>query len=1013
MPKETALSSPRVSSRPYAVHLYEHDPANDEIQQTLRVKPETKSALATASVRRPPGPTVSGTAPSSTGTTSSLVAKIRKQAKELSELHEELATKEKTIQKLQQSRLHGGGGVAAGVGGHKGKEVEEWKTKYLKEQKKYDTSLKKLHEMKAALDMKDQEKQRLVGHFDQFDQALRDLRNARARCEEGGADTHFTSDEERMYVRLLEEGMQVKAEEFNVSGHAELMVVLAELRQTIQGQAEKLRAKDQQILALQVEKANSMHTAHTDVESTTNSLASMTKQKEAIIDYAQSLSDKHSAMDSQNAELTAQVATLNQLHEHTAVELKSVAERYATLVANFDAVQLDNAALKQTLAQLQGQSQDKDARLAALYDECQAARQQVRDMKTLQDDLLNGIGDAKDSERKWKDKADASQRQLDDVLIKLTAAQHDVAGMTHQQSQADTVLSTLKGEVESLKASVVRLQQDKDRLQTECDHMREYENAVTDRSQHRKSYTAVAESERTLRADLHMIDMFVHSTPHHHSSSPSTHNTHAKPDNNEAASSSFVEWYIVGDVVSRVAVLDQRRLPPQLVQRLPRFSSFLNQVFVAVDTLIHHVSMVDTSWKRERFNLVAARDAFESSAALIQTELDMMRQWSFQLHDELQHTSRAKVEIDQQYQTSTAVAKEASERAQELEQSYAACLQTLRTTQAAVESVNLELTQVDCQRHALAAQVEDLAVRLEKSQQEVSDLRSEATTRTQSLDTATKQLQESQTDVEKWIAAHARLNEKLKEVTLDAAAHDSLVEECAALKQKVAESDRVIATVSDDQRRHLDAMQTHSKQLEAAIWEVFSTVQSHLPKSQATKPDDATTALRHLPILLERIVQHQIKTLTHESMKVALLQNCQSVDYQDPSLCLLRELKTDLQQLTDENQALKAQLSDCRADYMTHLYAPPREDSSKPPMPQQAKTALIVPRTQNNADIVDALRKKLKAKATAMLPINQPRVAGGRSHATADEYVANTRASSLDEQLDQLHAAFASFRTDV
>ncbi|RHY70552.1 hypothetical protein DYB38_011967 [Aphanomyces astaci] len=74
---------------------------------------------------------------------------------------------------------------------------------------------------------------------------------------------------------------------------------------------------------------------------------------------------------------------------------------------------------------------------------------------------------------------------------------------------------------------------------------------------------------------------------------------------------------------------------------------------------------------------------------------------------------------------------------------------------------------------------------------------------------------------------------------------------------------------------------------------------------------------------------------------------------------------------------------------------------------------MIVPRTQNNADIVDALRKKLKAKTTAMLPINQPRVAGGRSHATADEYVANTRASSLDEQLDQLHAAFASFRTDV
>ncbi|RHY34772.1 hypothetical protein DYB32_000648 [Aphanomyces invadans] len=181
---EAVVSSPCFPTRLPTAVASEFDSVADEALQTLRVKPASKSVVAAsfAASRDPTGQTPSTrTVPSSTGTTSSLVAKIRKQAKELSELHEELAAKEKIIQKLQQSRLHGG--AAGATGQHKGKEIEEWKSKYLKEQKKYESSLKKLQEMKAVLDAKEQDKQRLVEHFKQFEDALHDLREARCRTK--------------------------------------------------------------------------------------------------------------------------------------------------------------------------------------------------------------------------------------------------------------------------------------------------------------------------------------------------------------------------------------------------------------------------------------------------------------------------------------------------------------------------------------------------------------------------------------------------------------------------------------------------------------------------------------------------------------------------------------------------------------------------------------------------------------------------------------------------------------
>jgi len=54
-----------------------------------------------------------------------------------------------------------------------------------------------------------------------------------------------------MYISILEEAVQLKADEINVSGHAELLIVLAELRNKVQQHEDMLNTKDEFVKELE------------------------------------------------------------------------------------------------------------------------------------------------------------------------------------------------------------------------------------------------------------------------------------------------------------------------------------------------------------------------------------------------------------------------------------------------------------------------------------------------------------------------------------------------------------------------------------------------------------------------------------------------------------------------------------------------------------------------------------------------------------------------------------------
>jgi len=161
------LVSPRSSEHSYA-GAFEYEPVMNEPDKSsvYLLNQSLRQMQSAAGVNITTVETIDTSA-----SNTALVSKIRKQAKELSELHEELSTKEKIIEKFRSSRLVSGSNVQR-IKGNKSN-VEEWRLKYQQERKKYEICLRRLKETKAIVDQKEKEKRRIHQHSENIGIAMK------------------------------------------------------------------------------------------------------------------------------------------------------------------------------------------------------------------------------------------------------------------------------------------------------------------------------------------------------------------------------------------------------------------------------------------------------------------------------------------------------------------------------------------------------------------------------------------------------------------------------------------------------------------------------------------------------------------------------------------------------------------------------------------------------------------------------------------------------------------------
>ncbi|EQC31823.1 hypothetical protein SDRG_10611 [Saprolegnia diclina VS20] len=944
MPFGTALRSPSGSERDFAAGAYEYEP---ELPRPSKRAPAKAPPLATS--------------------TTALITKIRKQAKELSELHEELATKDKLIEKLRSAKMSGQVIVQGERQRIKSKEAEadEWKLKFEREQKRCEAALRRIKDLKSTFN----------------NTSSSPTTPAPYSPAKSVASSSEASDDpdQRNYIRILEDAVRIKADELNISGHAELLLVLAELRHTTSTQDEALKLKDARISEL--ERLQSGPEAPNAKE-----------QSDAIMDYAHSLSDKQKTMASHTAELSQQVTKLREDLAASQAELRKVADQYNALLTDYDATQAALAVASHARTAVEQTNKDNEARLAAFEAAADGQANTLHELKALQDELLQSISEAQTRER-------SAQQSLHDLRAELQsaiAAKDDTDRRSARLHESVAYLeqdnATLRDDVAALRQSYQTLQAAKTALQTELDEMRAFEASFGDLSAVRKGYADVTETARKLRTDLHTIDQFVSHAPRLDvSSSAGSHG-------------SFLEWFLVGDLVGRVALLEQRRLPPPFLERLPKLAAYLHEIYNSVSNVVSHVAQMEASWAREKFNLVAARDAFDASATLMQNELGMMQTWNAQLHDDCQQKHRRLVEIEQRLSVADALVAETSARSNELQDQLNESQDALVQLRLQVETDATQKHVQEEELHCLREQVADMAERVAAASASTAAITRERDEARSALEQLRAALATAQCDVDEARAAHDALSataDRLRVEKIDLEA--SLGTLTSRLHEIEASLETTSATLHE-KRGQLETTKTHVHSLQNAIWDMYIVLKPRLP-ALTPPPHDALEVVRSLPTAIDALVEAEVKASSTVALKQSLLQHCESVDYAEPSLSLVRELQRDLAQTQDENQTLKMQLSGARADAW---------GSHRPETPIVLAPA---PEEDRRATVAASLRKKLTPHELQRLHAKPPppttKTPRLDSQALAEAYVLQSKNASLEEQLHRLHSAFASFRTDM
>ncbi|OQS05104.1 hypothetical protein THRCLA_02708 [Thraustotheca clavata] len=889
-------------------------------------------------------------APPAATNITALIAKIRKQAKELSELHEELAAKDNQIEKLKSAKLSGQVVVQGERQRIKSLEaqVHEWKLKYEKEHKKHEACIKRLREVKIS-----------------NQEASKSSLSKEAETPE--SEDEGKSDEQRNYISVLEDALKLKAQECNIGGQAELLLVLAELRQKISALQETVLLKDVKISELE----KRVHEANVETQ-----LCSSAKQSDAVMDYAQSLSDKQKSFENQIAELTHRLEQSELDCAASKHELRNVADQYNSLLHDYDHREAEFAKVKAKLEKFEQES-SKHLNDAS----------QLHELKQLQEDLLSSISDSKANELKYKQKLEETRKLLDAAELSIEQLERDAQRFGETRSFLEKEIANLQSELATLRQSHQTIQNAKAALQSELDTIREHEAAYGDMAACRKSFSALTESERRLRSDMQMIDHFV-ATIHTSIYQP------AKSNNGTAADGkgTFIEWFTVGDLVARVAVLESRRHPPQLTNNLPKLASYLHEIYSSVMNVVQHISQMEASWTREKFNLVAARDAFDASANLIQNELNMMHTWNNQLQEECQQKHRQCIELDQRVAICEANMTETTHVYEELKQKYDTTQQTLFELKFEYDKLlSTKQTQM-IDEHDLREQIEELEYKAEEQKRELETLKQDFEETCQALKHLQKHCSIIQEELKETSTSRDLLTSSLEQLQNQSSSQSSLLDQATQAQIELQDQVHYLDKRLEEKSSQLDTIKAHMNQLQNLIWDVYVYIKPLLPDVLKTsiKPKDPAQIVSELPSWVDAIIEKHVENATKHTAKQSLLANCSSVEYAEPSLCLVRELKRDLQQTQNENQTLKIQLSDARVHSWQKNTTPP---------PRSIDTG--------RRAIAQGLRNKLarSPKHSKDTPID--------SYAMAEAYVVETKSSSLDEQLDRLRSAFASFGTEV
>lgn len=205
--------------------------------------------------------------------------------------------------------------------------------------------------------------------------------------------------EQQLYIRVLEEAVHLKASELCITGHEELLVVLAELRHTIYGQEQEInglheqlsRSKSEQLL-LKSNKLEAEETLQKETLRWEHEVATL-KVKEASLQ--QKLEEAQRLVHAEHMRFREERQTLDE-HTVKVTTLEKELRMRTQELKQWETVRADGWSKKErkleaTIRELQASVDREQSMTSKLKDDLGVAQRQIDELKALQDGLLESI----------------------------------------------------------------------------------------------------------------------------------------------------------------------------------------------------------------------------------------------------------------------------------------------------------------------------------------------------------------------------------------------------------------------------------------------------------------------------------------------------------------------------------------------------------------------------------------------------------------------------------------------
>jgi hypothetical protein len=432
--------------------------------------------------------------------------------------------------------------------------------------------------------------------------------------------------EQQLYIRVLEEAVHLKASEFQITGHEELLMVLAELRHTIfqqEKEIQQLSHELDQIKHINAKKAYDQEERIDLVSKEKNKIMGMNEelkaQNQAILHHCQQLQRRVEKAEGENKDLKQSVMELESKEQLSQQKAAALSQQNAMKDQKLLHENANLLEIESTLNNTNRLLNEEQSKTRNMREQIHSLEGQLEEMKRLQDELLGTLNEFSQREKDRKQQKDVLESTKRKLQLDKEKLEQDLKSLKSEKSELHASIQVLEDTIASKDDLAERMQntqvETENQLHEQIQILNEdYKTAlqtITDLSQYKKVLEqfdfAVSENLRQQQEETE---------------------EDSAADVQSSTCNSLLDTYIVqqscnvfNSIMSSTPFSTEASL---ITANFPTLVDFCKRFVSGSAQLVEHALWMEQSWSRERNDLQNTTEEMKQTIRLLQSENDFL-----------------------------------------------------------------------------------------------------------------------------------------------------------------------------------------------------------------------------------------------------------------------------------------------------------------------------------------------------------------------------------------------------